>query len=35
VEKALPQAGSAYEKKSLNALLVQLRDRKTEKPPTP
>ena len=33
VEQALPRAGSAYEKKTLNALLAQLRERKANKPP--
>lgn len=33
VEQALPQAKSAYEKKTLSALLDQLRDRKANKPP--
>jgi Flp pilus assembly protein TadD len=35
VEKAVARAGSAYEKKALNALLAQLRDRKAGQPPAP
>ncbi len=35
VEQALPRAESAYEKKSLNDLLAQLRNRKAAKPPLP
>jgi tetratricopeptide (TPR) repeat protein len=35
VERAVSRAGSAYEKKALNALLAQLRGRKAGKPPAP
>jgi tetratricopeptide (TPR) repeat protein len=35
VEKAVARAGSAYEKKALNALLAQLRERKAGQSPAP
>ncbi len=35
VEQAVARAGSAYEKKALNALLDQLRERKAGQPPAP